>query len=129
MNATAHASVSTSPLWLAASDGEALQQPERQDGVKPELSPKRRKTTREKDNTEYLGFLRRAIRAAGKRVKAEDPSTLADLVKLQAELDAVIADAAKSLHDEHQFSWGDIAYELGVSRQAAFQRWGQRRDR
>lgn len=128
MNATAHASESVSPLWLAASDGRALPAPERQDGDNQDLTPKRpRKTKREKDNTEYIGFLRRAIRAAGERVKAEDPSTLAELVKLQAQLDEVIADAARSLHDDHQFSWGDIAYELKVSRQAAFQRWGQRR--
>lgn len=115
-------------LWLAASEGRSLAQPDGQDGDKQSLTPKRRKTTREKDNGEYLGFLRRAIRAAGKRVKAEDPSTLAELVRLQAELDAVIADAARHLHDVEHFSWGDIAYELGVTRQATFQRWGQRHD-
>lgn len=114
------------PLWLVTSSGEVLPPPDREDGVKQPLTRQRRKpSTRDKDNTEYIGFLRRAIRAAGRRVKAEDPSTLAELIALREELDDVINDAARSLHDEHHFSWGDIAYELQVTRQAAFQRWGR----
>lgn len=119
------------PLRLAASSGEMLPPPDGEDGVNGTFTSrprqKRKRTTRDKDNQEYLGFLARAIRAAGRRVKAEDPSTLAELIALRDELDKVIDDAARSLHDEHHYSWGDIAYELGRTRQAAFQRWGRGR--
>lgn len=75
------------------------------------------------DNAEYLGFLRRAIRAAGRRVIAEDPSTLADLVQLQAQLDRVVAASARHLHDDAGFSWGEIGHELGIPRQDAWRKY------
>lgn len=120
-------------LWLASSEGRSLPAPEGEDGDNKSLTRKpyvsrRKKTTREKDNTEFIGFLRRAMRAATRRVIAEDPSTLAELVAIQKELNDLIAVAARKLHDEHEYSWGDIAYELGITRQAAQQRWGPRRD-
>lgn len=79
--------------------------------------PKRRK-----DDSEYHGMVRRMIRAYARRVDKGDVTTLARFRELQAELDQHITDAARSLHDQG-FSWTEIAVELGITRQAARQRY------
>lgn len=81
---------------------------------------------RVKDNTEYLEFMSRAIRGAERRVVAEDPSTLAAMIKLRGVLDKAIDAAARSLHDQG-WSWGEIAYEIGIPRQDAWRKWGKDR--
>ncbi len=75
------------------------------------------------ENDAYSAFLRRAIRAAGRRVGNGDVDGLADLLSLAGELDRAIDSAVRGLRDGG-YSWGEIASRLGVSRQAAQQRWG-----
>jgi hypothetical protein len=75
------------------------------------------------ENDAYSAFLRRAIRAAGRRVGGGDVDGLADLLSLAGELDRAIDSAVRGLRDTG-YSWGEIASRLGVSRQAAQQRWG-----
>ena len=68
----------------------------------------------------------RMIRAHSKRVAVgspEDLRDLVDLVALRAQLDEAINDGAQALHDTG-VSWTEIAAALGVSRQAARQRFG-----
>lgn len=73
-------------------------------------------------------MMRRMIKAHTRRVAVGSAEDLADLVKLRAELDAAIDDAARALHagtdDTPGLSWTEIAAALGVSRQAARQRFG-----
>jgi hypothetical protein len=78
------------------------------------------------ENSDYTAFLRRAIRSAGKRVGGGDVDGLADLLSLAGELDRAIDAAVQGLR-EAGYSWGEIASRLGVSRQAAQQRWGDPR--
>ena len=80
--------------------------------------------TRDKDNEEFFAMMRRMIRAAEKRVKAEDPSTLAGLSALQEQLDHAIGRAAIHLY-EQGWSWGEIGHEFGIGRHAARKRWGR----
>ena len=68
-------------------------------------------------------MLRRMIRAYGRRVADADPVDFAAMVALRDELDAAMLTAVQGLQDRH--SWTDIATALGVSRQAARQRWGK----
>jgi hypothetical protein len=75
------------------------------------------------ENGAYSAFLRRAIRAAGRRVAGGDVEGLADLLSLAVELDRAIDTAVTGLRDAGD-SWGEIASRVGVSRQAAQQRWG-----
>lgn len=75
------------------------------------------------ENDAYSAFLRRAIRAAGRRVGGGDVDGLADLLALAGELDRAIDTAVGGLRDAG-YSWGEIASRVGVSRQAAQQRWG-----
>lgn len=96
-------------------------------GVPAMATPSRRKkSTREKDNTEYIGFLRRAIRAASRRVQAQGPDDLAALIALHDELGALIIDTAHNLHDVENYSWGVIGGELGMTRTAAFKRFARK---
>jgi hypothetical protein len=93
-----------------------------------------KRRSREKDNREYFGFARRMLRAYGKRVVAEDPSDLRYLLELRAEMDAVIARTARELHDGAEatettparagWSWAEIGAEVGITKRAAFTRWG-----
>ena len=97
-------------------------QPGRRSSVKAGLTPKRRR--RRAENDEYASFTRRVIRAHAKRVAAGDIDALADMTGLATELDEAIAQAVIGLR-EAGYSWAEIAARLGVSRQAAQQRWGR----
>ncbi len=87
---------------------------------KPRLSTKRRSRTVEND--EYAAFIRRAIRAHGRRVADGDVEALPALLELSTVLDTAIGDAVAGLR-RHGYSWTEIANRIGVSRQAARQRW------
>lgn len=73
---------------------------------------------------EYLGAARRFIRAAGVRVADADPVDLAAMLQLEGAL----AEALQTAVDGQRargFSWAEIGVALGVSKQAAYQRWGK----
>lgn len=77
---------------------------------------------REREAPEYAAFCRRVITSLGKRASG-DPDALALLAELEAHLTATLAEAARACH-EAGWSWTDLGQTLGVSRQAARQRWG-----
>jgi hypothetical protein len=89
--------------------------------VKPRLTSVRRRRVIENDD--YAAFLRRAIRAFGRRIAAGDIDALYDAASLSAQLDITIKEAVTGLR-ERGYSWADIGLQLGVTRQAAQQRWG-----
>jgi hypothetical protein len=76
------------------------------------------------ENGEFTAFSGRVIRAAGRRIAAGDVDALPALAALSAELDAAIGDAVTGLRAAG-YSWGEIASRLGVTRQAAHQRWNR----
>jgi hypothetical protein len=76
------------------------------------------------ENPEYAAFARRILRAYGRRVGTGDIEALSHLVDLSDHLDHVIGHAVRQLRGLG-YSWADIAARLGVSRQAAQQRWGR----
>ncbi len=75
------------------------------------------------ENDEYAGFVRRIIRAHARRVASGDVEALTDMVALSSLLDESISQAVTGLR-AHGYSWADIGTRLGISRQAAQQRWG-----
>jgi hypothetical protein len=93
----------------------------RRSSVKGRLTPTRRR--RPVDNDEYASFVRRVVRAYARRVGAGDVDALADMTGLATELDETISQAVTGLR-ETGYSWAEIAARLGVTRQAAQQRWG-----
>ena len=75
------------------------------------------------ENDEYAAFLRRVIRAYSRRVAAGDIEAIADMAATADEMDTAMRDAITGLR-RIGYSWADIGLRLGVSRQAAQQRWG-----
>jgi hypothetical protein len=76
------------------------------------------------ENPEFAAFGRRIIRAHGRRVAAGDVEGLADLLGLTDELEEATQAAVDGLR-RHGYSWAEIASRLGLTRQAAQQRWGR----
>ncbi|QGN46365.1 hypothetical protein GKC29_05635 [Micromonospora sp. WMMC415] len=75
------------------------------------------------ENDEFAAFARRIIRAHGRRVATGDVEALRDLTALSAQLDEAITEAVIGLR-AFGYSWAEIGARLGISRQAAQQRWG-----
>jgi len=85
-------------------------------------TPNRRR--RPVENDEYASFVRRVIQGYARRVAAGDVDALADMTGLAAELDKSTSQAVIGLR-EAGYSWAEIATRIGVTRQAAQQRWGR----
>jgi hypothetical protein len=89
--------------------------------VNRSLTPNRRR--RVVENDDYAQFLHRVIRAYSRRVARGDIDAITDMTGLAEAIDTAIADAIIGLRG-HGYSWADIATRLGITRQAAQQRWG-----
>ena len=92
----------------------------RRSGDKARLSPKRRWRTVEND--EYGEFIRRILRVYSRRVADGDIEALSLMTRLAGELDDAIGQAVKGLGAQG-YSWTEIGDRLGITRQAARQRW------
>ena len=75
------------------------------------------------ENDEYTAFLRRALRALARRVCGGDIDAITDMAQLSSELDNAIRAAVTGLR-ARGYSWAEIGLRLGVTRQAAQQRFG-----
>jgi predicted transcriptional regulator len=75
------------------------------------------------ENDEFAAFARRVIRAYARRVASGDIEALATMATLSTDLDNAIAEAVSGLRS-FGYSWAEIARPLGITRQAAQQRWG-----
>jgi hypothetical protein len=91
-------------------------------GRKGAMRPDRRRDVVEA--APYGEFIRRALRAYGRRVGDGEIEELRELVRLRDDLDRIIAQAVAELRAEpHAHSWQAIADVLGITRQAAMARW------
>jgi hypothetical protein len=90
-------------------------------GVNKPLTPKRLRPAVEND--EYSAFIRRVLRAYGRRVADGDVEAITALVATADQVDTAIREAITGLR-AIGYSWADIAMRLGVTRQAVQQRWG-----
>ena len=93
------------------------------DTVKTALTPNRAR--RVVENDEYAAFARRVLRAYARRVADGDVEALTLMLGLSAEIDTAIAQAVTGLRGSG-YSWAEIGSRLGITRQAAQQRWGAR---
>jgi hypothetical protein len=85
------------------------------------LTPRRRRQVTEND--EYAAFARRVLRAWARRVSAGDIDAITDIAAAVGELEVALRQAVAGLRRKG-YSWAEIAARLGVTRQAAQQRWG-----
>ena len=90
----------------------------RQNGVKGRLTPKT-----PVENGEYAAFARRILRAYARRIATGDVDALEDMTALADDIEDAIRQAITGLRD-FGYSWAEIGLRLGVTRQAAQQRWG-----
>ena len=93
------------------------------DTVKNPLTPNR--AGRVVENDDYAAFARRVLRAYARRVATGDVEALTLMLGLSAEIDTAISQAVTGLR-EFGYSWAEIGSRLGITRQAAQQRWGGR---
>jgi len=96
--------------------------PAGQNTVKNLLTPNR--AGRIVENDEYAAFARRVLRAYARRVATGDVEALTLMLGLSAEIDSAISQAVTGLR-EFGYSWAEIGSRLGITRQAAQQRWGR----
>ena len=78
---------------------------------------------RQVENDEHGAFARRVLRAYARRVGDGDVEALILMISLANEIGAAIAEAVKGLR-ACGYSWAEIGSRLGITRQAAQQRWG-----
>jgi hypothetical protein len=76
------------------------------------------------ENDDYAAFTRRILRAYARRVAEGDVEALTLILGLSAEIDTAIGQAVTGLR-AFGYSWADIGARLGITSQAAQQRWGQ----
>lgn len=80
-----------------------------------------------RETADYARMMTRMVRAHGRRVQVGNLEDLADLVRLRAELDEQIDQAARALHegtgDNPGHSWTEIGRVLGITRQSARERF------
>lgn len=72
----------------------------------------------------YIEFARRVIRGAGRRVAEADEFELAELVQLRRDLEYAIGEAIEGQR-AYGRSWQHIGDALGITRQAAHERYGK----
>ncbi len=77
------------------------------------------------ETVEYVAMLSRMVRGLGRRLADDGPTELAAAVELANQLDATIGEAVRVMRDRHGFSWAEVGRELGITRQAAQQRYGR----
>lgn len=88
--------------------------------VKGSLTPNR--VRRVVENDTYAAFVRRVVAAHGRRIAAGDVEGLTELAALGDVIEHTLRTAVTGLR-ACGYSWAEIAGPLGISRQAAQQRW------
>ena len=77
------------------------------------------------ETPDFVAMVKRMLRAAGRRVAAGDEWELAELVSLRGDLEDAIQAGVDGLREQGH-SWQYIADGLGISRQAAHERYGRK---
>jgi hypothetical protein len=95
--------------------------PAGQNTVKNTLTPNRARHLVEND--EYAAFAQRVLRAYARRVATGDVEAITLMLGLADEIDTAISQAVTGLR-AFGYSWAEIGSRLGITRQAAQQRWG-----
>lgn len=79
------------------------------------------------ENEAYLRMLVRMVNRLAERVADGDPEDLAGLLTLLRKVDDALGDAVRGQRERHHYSWAEIARGTGMTRQAAWERWGKPR--
>lgn len=77
------------------------------------------------ETMEYAKMLRRMIRAYAYRVAEADPEDLTEMLELRRAFDAAVRAAVRGQRKLQGRSWADIGAAAGITREAAYQKWGR----
>ena len=77
------------------------------------------------ETSSYIAFAGRIIRRAGERVASADDWELGELLSLRSEVETAITRAVAGLRAQGH-SWQYVGDALGITKQAAQQRYGER---
>lgn len=80
---------------------------------------------REVDTTSYINFARRIIRVAGERVGRGDDWELGELACLRDDVERALSRAVEGQRAQGH-SWAYVGDGLGITRQAAQQRYAEK---
>jgi hypothetical protein len=83
------------------------------------------KTREPKTTEEMVAGVKRQIKALETRAAIEDPWVAADMAELASELGEAVDRTVGRLRAAG-FTWQDIGFQFGVSKQAAFNRWANK---
>lgn len=90
--------------------------------VNDALTSKRRRPGTE--TSEYAAFARRILRVYSRRIATGDVESLTHMINLADDINNAIQQAVNGLRAAG-YSWAEIGARLGITRQAAQQRWGR----
>lgn len=79
----------------------------------------------EYENDEDAAMMRWMLSNWFRRCAEGDPSDLTELLTASKLLDAGIREAVEGQRARYDTSWADIGFAVGITRQAAQQRWGR----
>jgi DNA invertase Pin-like site-specific DNA recombinase len=89
-------------------------------------APLTNKAGRYRETGEFMGMIRRGIRALTRRVgDGGDIEQLPAMLQLQRDLDEAISTAVAGLRRDG-YSWAEIADRVGITRQSAHERWNRK---
>ena len=74
---------------------------------------------------EYAAFTRRIMRALARLAAEGDVEALPEIQAVITEAEEALAAAVRQLHDVQGYSWAEIAARLGMTKQAAHQRFAR----
>jgi len=81
---------------------------------------------RQIETPEFAAMVRRVVRALNRRVANGDVEGLRTLVGLTEFIQGMVAATVLELHERHGYTWEQIGRSMGMTRQAAQQRWGSK---
>lgn len=83
-------------------------------------------TAKRVETADFDAFVRRVLKAYGRRIgESGDIDALVAIQRLRVEAREATYRAVHSLRENYGYSWTDIGRELGISRQAAQQRFSR----
>lgn len=78
------------------------------------------------ENADYFQMVGRMVRGMGKRGANGDYTDLTEMAKVQQMMTEAMQTAVDGMREQQGYSWADIGEGLGITRQAAQQRFGRK---
>jgi hypothetical protein len=88
-------------------------------GVRTSLTPKR-----QREASDIAAFMGRQLRALRRRAASGDLEAMRAFVSVQVALKVEMRLAALALHYQADYSWTEIGWAAGITKQSPQERWG-----